>query len=78
MADPARPGSHARHTYLHSLWREGTTWRAALRPADGGPRQGFGDLEQLAAFLLRLQDDHGVAQPAVRTPEGGSDDHTDV
>jgi len=48
-----------RATYLLSLWRERTDepWRAALRPADGGPRVGFGDLEQLAAFLLRLQEE---------------------
>jgi hypothetical protein len=78
MPASGRPGSRDRYTYLLSLWREGTTWRAALRPADGGPRQGFGDLEQLAAFLLRLQDEHGVAISAGYTPEGGSDEHTDA
>jgi hypothetical protein len=50
-----------RYTYVLSLWREGRTWRAALRPAGGGPRKGFGDLEQLVAFLLRLQDDPTAA-----------------
>jgi hypothetical protein len=76
MPEPERPGSRDRHTYLLSLWREGRAWRAALRPADGGPRQGFGDLEQLVAFPLRLQDEHGVATPAGPTPpEGGRAEH---
>jgi hypothetical protein len=52
-------GGARRHTYLLSLWQEGTSWRAALRPAEGGPRLGFGDLEQLVAYLLRLQDAPG-------------------
>jgi hypothetical protein len=77
MPEPERPG-HRRHTYLLSLWQEGGTWRAALRPADGGPRQGFGDLEQLAAFLLRLQDEYSVAHPAGPTPEGGRAAHRDT
>jgi hypothetical protein len=77
---PASDHAHSgdRHTYLLSLWQEGTTWRAALRPADGGARQGFGDLEQLVAFLLRLQDEHGVAAPACPTSEGGRADHDDT
>jgi hypothetical protein len=70
MPHTERAGNH-RHVYLLSLWQEGRTWRAALRPADGGPRQGFGDLEQLVAFLLRLQDRHRVAGSADYTPEGG-------
>jgi hypothetical protein len=76
MPHPERPDHH--YTYLLSLWQEGRTWRAALRPADGGPRQGFGDLDQLMAFLLRLQDEHGVADSARPTPEGGSDEHRDT
>jgi hypothetical protein len=42
--------------YVLSLWREtaAAPWRAALRPADGGERIGFADLEQLASFLLQL------------------------
>ena len=72
-----RPNHH-RQTYLLSLWQEGMTWRAALRPADGGPRQGFGDLEQLVAFLLRLQDEHGLTAPADPTPDGGSAEHPDA
>lgn len=49
----------ARCTFLLSLWRESRNgaWRAALRSADGEHRQGFANLEQLAAFLLRLQDE---------------------
>jgi hypothetical protein len=77
MPHPERATRTTRHTYLLSLWQEGTSWRAALRPADGGPRQGFGDLEQLVAFLLRLQDEHGLSTP-VRPPEGGRDEHTDT
>jgi hypothetical protein len=46
------------HTFVLTLWRErdGGPWRAALRPADGGARLGFADLEQLVAFLLGLAD----------------------
>jgi hypothetical protein len=77
MPEINRPRGRDRYTYLLSLWREGPTWRAALRPADGGPRQGFGDLDQLATFLFRLQDDHGLARPERQTPEGGSDEHID-
>jgi len=57
MAHPEHTHRTTRHTYLLSLWQEGRSWRAALRPADGGPRQGFGDLDQLMVFLLRLQDE---------------------
>jgi len=78
MPAPERPGSRDQQTYLLSLWREGDAWRAALRPADGGPRQGFGDLEQLVAFLLRLQDEQGVAAPAGPMPKGGSDERIDA
>ena len=44
--------------YLLTLLREedGGRWRATLRPAGGGPRLGFADVEQLAAYLLRLAD----------------------
>ena len=46
-------------TFLLTLWREREDgpWRAALRAADGGVRLGFAELEQLAEFLLSL-DDH--------------------
>ena len=77
MSHP-EPSDHRRQTYLLSLWREGRTWRAALRPADGGPRQGFADLEQLVAFLLRLQDERPVAGPAGPGTEGGRDEHQDA
>jgi hypothetical protein len=78
MADTDHAARTTRHTYLLSLWREGRSWRAALRPADGGPRQGFGDLDQLVAFLLRLQDEPGVVHPGDPTPEGGRDQHTNT
>ena len=86
MAHPDHPDRTTRHTYLLSLWQEGRSWRAALRPADGGPRQGFGDLDQLMAFLLRLQDEHGLqrrddhgrADPPGPTREGGSDAHDET
>jgi hypothetical protein len=32
--------------------------------AGGGPRQGFGNLDQLSAFLLRLQDEDGLCRRA--------------
>lgn len=46
------------HLFVLRLWREraATPWRAALRPADATSPIGFADLEQLAAFLLRLAD----------------------
>ena len=78
MPHPDHAHSGERHTYLLSLWQEGRSWRAALRPADGGPRQGFGDLDQLVAFLLRLQDEHGGAAPTGPTREGGRDNHADT
>jgi hypothetical protein len=77
MPHPERPGSRDRYIYLLTLWPEGRTWRAALRPSDGGPRVGFGDLEQLVAFLLRMQDAHGGAD-LPGPPEGGRDEHPDV
>ena len=46
------------YIFVLTLWRDrdDAPWRAALRPADGGARLGFGDLEQLMVFLLRLDD----------------------
>jgi hypothetical protein len=65
--------SRDRHVYLLSLWQEGRTWRAALRPADGGPRKGFGDLEQLVAFLRQLQETAGKPLP-IQKEKGTRDD----
>jgi len=69
---PDAPRSRA---FLLSLWRERADgpWRAALRPADGGPRLGFADVEQLAAYLLRLLESRAPpagADPAGRAGEG--------
>lgn len=51
------------HLYLLTLWCEGgDRWRAALRPVGGGVRLGFAGLEQLAAYLLRLDEGGGLAQ----------------
>lgn len=33
-----------------------------VRPADGGPGLGFADLDQLAAYLLRLAEADGTGQ----------------
>ena len=51
-------------TFLLTLWRERENglWRAALRAADGGIRLGFADLEQLAEFLLSLNDQPNTAK----------------
>jgi hypothetical protein len=51
-------------TFLLTLWREREDgpWRAALRAADGGVRLGFGDLQQLAEFLLSLNDHSYVTE----------------
>jgi hypothetical protein len=38
-----------------------------MRPDGGEPRQGFGNLDKLAAFLLRLQDEDGFAEPVDAT-----------
>jgi hypothetical protein len=78
MPETHRPGSRDRLTYVLSLWKEGQAWRAALRPDDGGPRRGFGNLDQLAPFLLRLQDDDGVTDPLIQTPERWTDEHDDA
>ena len=77
MSRPERVSNRDHYTYLLSLWQEGRAWRAALRPADGGPRLGFGDLDQLMAYFLRLQDEPGPAHP-VRRPDGGTDEHEDA
>ena len=67
MPHPERPDH--RCTYLLTLWQEGRTWRAALRPSHGGPRTGFGDLDQLMSFLLRLQDDPDGPPPPGPMPQ---------
>lgn len=72
MPHSTRPDGRRRHTYLLSLWQEGETWRAALRPADGGPRQGFGDLDQLMAFLIGMQDAGTMADQAARGTSVGT------
>jgi hypothetical protein len=56
---PSVPDLAGRQTYLLSLWREtpSAPWRAALRPAGSTERIGFADLEALALFLLRLDED---------------------
>ena len=58
MADRHEPEQPLSRLYVLRLWREaqGAPWQAMLRPADGGPRIGFANLEQLAIFLLRLAD----------------------
>jgi hypothetical protein len=43
-------------SYLLRLWREGTgggEWRASLHDPHTGERAGFGDLDELFAFLQR-------------------------
>lgn len=59
MCPPEHSYRRDHRVYLLSLWREGEagSWRAALRPAGGGPRRGFADLEQFAAYVLRLAED---------------------
>jgi hypothetical protein len=60
--------------FVLRLWRErpGAPWRAALRGADWAAPIGFADLEQLAAFLLRLAD--GRTPPGDAKLEGRIDD----
>jgi hypothetical protein len=67
--DPKQPLSRL---YALRLWREaeGAPWQAMLRPADGGPRIGFANLEQLAIFLLHLAD-----SSAPRSQEGTGGDN---
>jgi len=52
MSDkPMLPSSQV---YLLRLWREpGTEWRISLRAAGDDTPVGFGDLDDLVAFLLR-------------------------
>jgi hypothetical protein len=56
------PAQH--QVYLLTLWREtpDVPWRAALRPAGSQARIGFADLEALALFLLRLDDNRTPPQ----------------
>jgi hypothetical protein len=70
MADRHKPEQPLSQLYVLRLWREaeGAPWQAMLRPADGGPRLGFADLEQLAIFLLRLADSPA---PRPRAETGG-------
>ena len=58
MSPDDRSGQPRARTFLLTLWREreDELWRAAMRTADGAVRLGFGDLEQLAEFLLSLDD----------------------
>lgn len=46
--------SYQQHLYVLRLWQEAadTPWRAMLRPAGGGERLVFSDIEHLAIFLL--------------------------
>jgi hypothetical protein len=74
MADRHQPDQPLSQLYVLRLWREaeGAHWQAVLRPAGGGPRMGFADLEQLAIFLLRQADHPAPAIPAEHRP--GDDD----
>lgn len=56
---PSMPDSACHRAYLLSLWREtpAAPWRAALRLAGSDERLGFANLEALALFLLRLDED---------------------
>jgi hypothetical protein len=58
------PAGH--RIYLLTLWQEAAEapWRAALRPAGCQERIGFADLEALALFLLRLDDNQNRPQVA--------------
>jgi hypothetical protein len=73
----AAAGAHGgaeRYAFVLTVWRERAAgpWRAALRPADGGPRRGFGELGQLVASLLRLDDEHRpAAERDGATPRNG-------
>jgi hypothetical protein len=66
MADRHELEQPLSQLYVLRLWREAASapWQAMLRRADGGPRIGFADLEQLAIFLLRLADRPAPAIPA--------------
>ena len=56
MADTPQQHVEFNQVYVLRLWREaaGAPWRAALRPANGGERIGFADMQDLTLFLLRL------------------------
>ena len=70
MADRHEPHEPLSQLYVLRLWREAASapWQAMLRPASGGSRIGFADLEQLAIFLLRLADRPPPSIPAAQPP----------
>jgi hypothetical protein len=70
MPDRHEPEQPLSQLYVLRVWREaeGALWQAMLRPADGGPRLGFANLEQLAIFLLCLADRPAPAIPAEHPP----------
>jgi hypothetical protein len=91
MPRQGRPEGPRSSSFLLTVWRERAAgpWRAALRPADGGPRRGFADLGRLVAYLARLDDEPTTpaapdpalpgaaapaAEPSVATPGDGADD----
>ena len=59
MRPPPDHHASSRRVYVLTLWQEtdGSPWRAALRAAGQPERIGFADLEALAHFLLRLDED---------------------
>jgi hypothetical protein len=69
MADRHEPHQPLSQLYVLRLWREAASapWQAMLRPAGGGSRIGFADLEQLAIFLLRLADHPAPPDPTTET-----------
>lgn len=53
-----RDNGCCREVYVLRLWCEavGSPWRLSLRPASSGKALGFGDLDELVLFLLRVME----------------------
>jgi hypothetical protein len=71
-------GPETYRSYLLRLWRGnrsgGTGWRASLEDPHSGERIGFGNLEQLFAFLMeRAGADAGQAPTRPNNSEGGGE-----
>lgn len=70
MPESALKGDGHYQAYVLRIWREHAhaPWRASLQLTSGGERAGFADIEELAAYLLRLTQASPAASQDSATP----------